>query len=87
MAIYAFFPATPNLRRSDGIGFVLAEGADAASARAVAQALVGGPSIADFAAVTVAAGMAPVAVQGTPVGAKSQATWPNVTRGGGFLGA
>lgn len=86
MAIFAFFPSTPNLRRSDGIGFVIAEGADASAARAVAQALVGGPSIADFTPVLIAAGIAPVAVQGVPVGAKSQATWPNVTRGGGFLG-
>lgn len=87
MAIYAFYPATSNLRRSDGVGFVLAEGADEASARAAAQALVGGPSIGAFAAVPIAAGVAPVAVQGLPVGAKSGATWPNVTRGGGFLGA
>jgi hypothetical protein len=86
MAIFAFFPASPNLRRTDGIGFILAEGADATSARVVAQALVGGPSIADFTAVTIAAGLAPVAVQGVPVGAKSQSTWPTVTRGGGFVG-
>jgi len=86
MAIFAFFPASPNLRRTDGIGFILAEGADATSARVVAQALVGGPSIADFTAVTVAAGLAPVAIEGVPVGAKSQSTWPTVTRGGGFLG-
>lgn len=86
MAIFAFYPATPNLRRPDGIGFVLAEGADQASARAVAQALVGGTSISDFTAVQIAAGIAPVAVQGVPVGARSQSTWPSVTRGGGFLG-
>ena len=87
MAIYAFYPAAPNLRRSDGIGFVLAEGTDESAARAVAQALVGGPSIEGFSAVEVAAGVAAVAVQGLPVGANSQATWPSVTRGGGFLGA
>jgi hypothetical protein len=86
MAIFAFYPATPNLHRTDGIGFILAEGADVAIARAVAQALVGGPSIADFTAVTIAAGLVPVAVQGVPVGAKSQTTWPPVTRGGGFIG-
>lgn len=86
MAIFAFYPATPNLCRTDGIGFIIAEGADAATARVVAQALVGGTSIADFTAVAIAAGVAPVAVQGVPVGAKAQSTWPNVTRGGGFLG-
>lgn len=87
MAIFAFYPATPNLRRADGIGFVLAEGADEAAARAVAQALVGGQSISGFTAVTVAAGVQPVAVQGVPVGNRSGTTWPNVTRGGGFIGA
>lgn len=87
MAIYAFFPTTDIQRRTDGIGFVMAEGADAAAARAVAQALVGGPPIDGFAAIQISTGIAAVAVQGTPVGAKSQSTWPNVTRGGGFLGA
>jgi hypothetical protein len=87
MAIYAFYAATPDQRRSDGIGFVLAEGADEAAARAVAQSLVGGTSIAGFTAVPVAAGVEAVAVQGLPVGARSGATWPTVTRGGGFLGA
>lgn len=86
MAFYAFYAAAPNLRRADGIGFVLVEGSDEPSARAAAQALVGGASIEKFTAVAVGAGLAPVAVQGLPVGAKSQATWPQVTRGGGFLG-
>jgi hypothetical protein len=87
MAIYAFYAATPDQRRSDGIGFVIAEGADEAAARAVAQALVGGTSIAGFTAATVGAGVQAVAVQGLPVGARSGTTWPKVTRGGGFLGA
>lgn len=86
MAIFAFYPATPNLRRPDGFGFAIAEGTDEASARAVAQSLVGGTSIDDFTAVEIASGVEPVAVQGLPVGARSQATWPTVTRGGGFLG-
>lgn len=87
MAIYAFYPASPNLRRADGIGFVLAEGGNAASARVAAQALVGGTSIDDFTAVAITAGVTPVAVQGLPVGAHSQTTWPTLTRGGGILGA
>lgn len=85
MAIYAFYAAAENLRRPDGIGFIVAEGADATAARAVAQALVGAPSIAGFTAVQVATGLAPVAVQGLPVGASTQATWPTITRGGNFL--
>jgi hypothetical protein len=44
MAIFAFYPASPALRRADGIGFAMAEGADVASARSVAQALIGGAS-------------------------------------------
>jgi hypothetical protein len=86
MAIFAFYPAATNLRRPDGIGFVLAEGADEATARAVAQTLVGGTSIAAFTGVPITAGMEPVAVQGLPVGGRNGATWPKVTRGGGFLG-
>jgi hypothetical protein len=86
MAIFAFYAAASHLRRPDGIGFVMAEGADAAAARAVAQALVGGTSIADFTAVQVAAGIEPVAVQGLPVGDRDGSTWPKITRGGGFLG-
>jgi hypothetical protein len=85
MAIFAFYPAASHQRRSDGIGFVLAEGADEAAARNAAQALVGGTSIAEFAAVPITSGIEPVAVQGLPVGERSGSTWPKVTRGGGFL--
>lgn len=86
MAIFSFFPTQAIDRRPDGIGFVLAEGADEAAARAVAQALVGGLPIAGWSAVPVEAGVQAVAVQGLPVGAKSGTTWPKVSRGGGFLG-
>lgn len=86
MAIYAFYPNATNLRRTDGIGFILAEGADEATARNVAQALVGGRSIAEFAAVLIGNGIAAVAVEGPPVGNRNQTTWPQLTRGGGFLG-
>lgn len=85
MAIYAFFPAAEHLRRPDGIGFILAEGADEPTARAVAQKLVGGNSIAGFTAALVAPGVQPVAVQGLPVGRPSGTTWPRLTRGGGTL--
>lgn len=87
MAIFAFYPASPNLRRPDGIGFVLAEGADEEAARANAEKLVGGKSIHAFTAIAIGTGIAPVAVQGMPVGNRSQTTWPTLTRGGGFLGA
>lgn len=85
MAIYAFYPPADIHRRPDGIGFILAEGADQAAARAAAQALVGGSSLDGFAAVEIAPGVAPVAVQGLPVGSRGGSTWPRLTRGGGFL--
>jgi len=85
MAIFAFYPSAPHLRRSDGIGFVLAEGSDVAAARASAQSLIGGSSIEEFTAVAITAGAAPVAVQGAPVGARAQSTWPTMTRGGDYL--
>lgn len=86
MAIFAFHPVAAHLRRSDGIGFVIAEGDDEATARGVAQALVGGASIENFVAVPIATGIEPVAVQGLPVGDRNGSTWPKLTRGGGFLG-
>lgn len=85
MAVYAFFPAAEHLRRSDGIGFILAEGADEASARSAAQQLVGGQSIERFTAALIGPGVQPVAVQGLPVGEPSGTTWPVLTRGGGRL--
>lgn len=85
MAVYAFFAAAEHLRRPDGIGFILAEGADEASARAAAQQLVSGPSIASFTAALIGPGVRPVAVQGLPVGEPSCTTWPVLTRGGGRL--
>lgn len=85
MPIFAFYPNAEHIRRPDGIGFILAEGADANAARAVAQTLVGNPSISDFTAVVVSAGIEPVAVQGLPVGAKTGTNWPKLTRGGSPL--
>jgi hypothetical protein len=85
MAIYAFHPATQADRRADGIGFVLAEGADEASARAAAAAMIGAPGIDGWAAVPVAPGIDPVAVQGLPVGKPGNATWHDRTRADGAL--
>lgn len=80
MAIFAFHPA-PSDRRADGIGFIIAEGADEAAARAAAAHLIGAPGIDNWAGVPVTAGIDPVAVQGLPVGAPDNVTWPNRTRG------
>lgn len=81
MAIFAFYPAIDAHRRADGIGFVIAEGADEATARSAAADLIGAPGVAPWTAVEVTAGLDAVAVEGLPVGAPSGSTWPTRTRG------
>ena len=87
MAIFAFHPSVPAHRRADGIGFVVAEGADEASARDAASAMVGSPGIDEWAAVPIEAGMDPVAVEGLPVGKPGNGTWADRTRGNRALNA
>lgn len=87
MAVFIFHPANHIDRRADGIGFVLAEGADEATARASAAAMVGAPGIDAWSAVPVGAGIDPVAVQGQPVGKPGNATWPDRTRADRALSA
>ncbi|WJY19249.1 hypothetical protein QQS45_03170 [Alteriqipengyuania flavescens] len=87
MAIFIFHPANHADRRADGIGFVLAEGADEAAARASAGAMIGAPGIDGWSAVPVSAGIDPVAVQGLPVGKPGNATWPDRTRADRALNA
>ena len=55
MAVFIFHPANHADRRADGIGFVLAEGTDEASARASAAAMIGAPGIDAWSAVPVGA--------------------------------
>ena len=80
MALFAFHPTAHADRRADGIGFLLAEGADEAAARAAAADMVGAPGIDGWTAVSVQAGIDPFAVQGLPVGKPGNGTWPDVTR-------
>lgn len=87
MATYAYYPPADIHRRADGVGFILAQGTDQAAARAPAQAIVGGGYIDAVAAVEIAPGATPVAVQGLPVGSRGSPTWPHLIRGGGFLGS
>ena len=87
MAIFIFHPINHADRRADGIGFVLAEGADEATARADAAAMLGAPGIDAWAGVPVEAGVDPVAVQGLPVGRPGNATWPQRTRADRALNA
>lgn len=85
MPTYAFYPASENQRRSDGLNFTVAVGATAAAARAVAEALIGEPNaLASWSAVDLTS--APAAfVHGLPVGGRSQSVWPNLDRGGSYL--
>jgi hypothetical protein len=87
MAIFAFYPVEAVNRRADGINFAIAEGADEAAARSAAAALIGAANLSAWTAVSVEAGMDPVAVEGMPVGASDSTTWPNRTRGNATLGA
>ncbi|VWX56952.1 hypothetical protein [Sphingorhabdus sp. 109] len=87
MAIFAFYPVEAVNRRADGINFVIAEGVDEAAARSAASALVGASNLSVWTAVSVEAGMDPVAVEGMPVGASDSITWPTRTRGNATLGA
>ena len=87
MAVFIFHPANQADRRADGIGFVLAEGADEATARASAAAMLGAPGITGWSSVPVIAGIDPVAVQGLPVGKPGNATWPDRTRADRALNA
>lgn len=85
MPTYAFFPARDEQRRADQLNFALAVGASAAAARTAAETLLGEPNaLAGWSAVDLTA--APAAfVSGLPVGARAQAVWPNLDRGGSFM--
>lgn len=85
MATFAFFPAREEQRRVDGLNFAVAVGATASAARIVAETLLGDPdALAGWASVDLASAPA-VFVGGSPIGARAQAVWPNVDRGGSYL--
>lgn len=82
MATYAFYPAREEQRRSDQLNFAVAVGASASAARVVAEALLGEPN-ALVGWVSVDLTSSPAAfVSGLPVGARAQAVWPTLGRGG-----
>lgn len=85
MPTYCFFPARDDQRRADQLNFAVAVGATAAAARSVAETLLGDPNaLLGWTSVDVTASPA-VFVSGLPVGARLQATWPNLDRGGSYL--
>lgn len=85
MPTYAFFPAREEQRRGDQLNFALAVGASAAAARVVAETLLGEPNaLVGWTSVDLTS--APAAfVNGLPVGARAQAVWPSLDRGGSYL--
>jgi hypothetical protein len=82
MPTYAFFPSREEQRRGDQLNFAVAVGASASAARVVAETLLGEPNaLAGWTAVDLTS--APAAfVGGLPVGARAQAIWPTLGRGG-----
>lgn len=85
MATFAFFPAREEQRRGDGLNFAVAVGATASAARVVAETLLGDPNaLVGWTSVDLTS--APAAfVAGLPVGARAQAVWPSIDRGGSYL--
>lgn len=85
MATFAFFPAREEQRRGDQLNFALAVGASAAAARVVAETLLGEPNaLVGWTSVDLTSSPAAF-VGGLPVGAKAQAIWPNLDRGGSYM--
>lgn len=85
MPTYAFFPASAEQRRSDGLNFAVAVGATASAARLVAETLLGEVNaLAGWTSVDLTSAPA-VFVGGVPVGARTQAVWPSLDRGGSYL--
>ena len=85
MPTYCFFPAREDQRRGDQLNFAVAVGATTAAARTVAETLLGEPNaLLGWTSLDVTSTPA-VFVNGLPVGARTQATWPNLDRGGSYL--
>lgn len=85
MPTYAFYPSKEEQRRGDQLNFAVAVGATASAARVVAETLLGEPNaLVGWSSVDLTS--APAAfVSGLPIGARAQATWPNLDRGGSYL--
>lgn len=88
MPLFALYADRPEKHRADGANLVVAAGADADAAGAVAVALIGAqPGALDgFAAVELTDATPPFVVQGhPPVGGRTQTTWPTQGRAGARL--
>lgn len=85
MPTYAFYASKEEQRRADQLNFAVAVGATASAARVVAETLLGEPNaLVGWASVDLTSSPAAF-VGGLPVGARAQAVWPNLDRGGSYL--
>lgn len=79
------FPAREEQRRGDQLNFAVAVGATASVARGVAETLLAEPNaLAGWTSVDLTSTPAAF-VNGLPVGARAQAVWPSIDRGGSYL--
>lgn len=87
MPTYALFAGAEHLKRSDGANFAIVNAADVPAARSRLAQLLGEPAtaVADWDVRDLATATQPVVVQGLPVGARDQTTWPRLDRGASFL--
>ncbi len=87
MATFLIHAGAEHLRRADGCDTGIVVAADATAARARYAQLLGVPAaeMNGWTVVDLATMVAPVAIQGRPVGAATQTQWPTLTRGGSLL--
>jgi hypothetical protein len=82
MPTYAFYPTCEEQRRGDQLNFAIAVGATAPAARVIAETLLGEPdALVGWTSVDLTSTPAAF-VSGLPVGARAQAVWPALGRGG-----
>lgn len=85
MPTFAFFASKEEQRRGDQLNFAFAVGASASAARVVAETLLGEPNaLVGWTSVDLTSSPAAF-VGGLPIGARAQAVWPSLDRGGSYL--
>lgn len=87
MPAYALFAGREHLKRPDGANFAIVNAATPAAARTRLGQLLGEDPVAfaDWDIRDLATATQPVVVQGLPVGAVGQTSWPTIDRGGSNL--
>ena len=87
MPVYALFAGREHLKRPDGANFAIVNAANPGAARTRLGQLLGedAAAFADWDVRDLATATQPVVVQGLPVGAVGQTSWPTLGRGGSPL--